>query len=159
MALNCKQVIQFTNVTNCETFTFSLIFVKGIININVSNESENLVVYYLKNNNIIKKISSRIHHCKFIVLLHLEPGRNEFVFNIQKNMVKKTFFYVLSAQTFVVTPVYIICADDNESNLTNETIKSICDKISFGCKLLQTLVAETISYCGFGKKTFILENG
>lgn len=155
MDVNSRQTILFANVLDYETFAFPLILVKGWISEGRSDEE--LTISYLKSGVATQNVKVTVQDDRFVVLLELEPGRNEFSFYIGECRVKKVFFYVQPVERCVVTPVYILCHDVNKGPMDDQNIPEICRKISFGCRLIQTLIAETLFQCGFRKNTFLLE--
>lgn len=155
MDVNYRRIILLVNVSDNETFTFPLILIRGFIN--GSSEKE-LVVHFLKDGNSIRHNRIQVQDGKFIALLNLDFGRNELSFDAGRYSVKRTFFYAPPPEKYVVTPMYIICQDQNKSLSDELVLQETCRKISLGCRLIQTLIAETLFQCGFGKKTFLLEH-
>lgn len=150
--------IRFTNVSNNETFAFSLILVKGLV-VGFEGESNDaeLVVCRLKRSKPVDEFKYCLRCDKFSVLLPLEAGENEFIFCISQFSVKQTYSYDSTARISIVTPVYIICRDENESP-DEDPEPNLCAKIVIGCRLIQTLIAESLYQSGYGRKSFSLEN-
>lgn len=163
MELNCNRNIKFVNILDNESFTFSLILVKGYITSDTGkfDASGTIITYYLDpDSNVSNKVFSPVQDGKFIILLNLELGKNDFLFQFEQNETKKTFFYIRPASEYVVTPVYIICEEtDSCNNYAEEHTEVIKGQILVGCRLIQTLIAETLYQYGFEKKTFTLEQG
>lgn len=151
------QAIRFTNVSNNESFTFSLILVKGlVVGFNGELNDAELIVRRVKRNEPVE-FKYRLRCDKFSVLLPLEAGENEFIFYISQYSVKQTYNYVSVASSSIVTPVHILCRDENESP-DDDIMPDLREKIILGCRLIQTLIAESLYQSGYGKKSFSLEN-
>lgn len=153
-----SRAIRFTNVFNNESFAFSLILVKGfVVGFDDEPNGAELVVYRLEGGKPVDEFIYHLRCDKFSVLLPLEAGENEFSFCISQYSVKQTYTYESSLSTLIVTPVFIICQNANESP-DDSAQPDCCAKIVIGCRLIQTLIAESLYLCGYGKKTFSLEN-
>lgn len=158
MELNSDVTIRLANVRNNETFTFSVIIVKGCISGDLlPNAEDKISVKYIdQQGNVSRKSCFKLIDKKFSLLLRLEPGNNDFLIEYQSVRIKQSFYHVLPSVKYVVSPMFIIC--DGEE-IPYRRIEIIKDKIYVGCNLIQTLIAEILYEYGFGRRTFVLEQG
>lgn len=157
MELSDKSSIQFANVQDNETFTYPLIVIKGCVSGTTDSNNENIIIvsYLDVDGNVEKIVRTNVCDGKFLLLVNLRHGRNDFFFKYKSVESKVAFHYVIPSTELVVSPVYIICEGEEPRN----DVEKIKNKILVGCSIIQMLIAETLYHCGFQRKTFALEQG
>lgn len=153
MELGSESIIRLSNVCDQEIFTYPLILVRGRIWQADDYETISKTRAFVIDEKSSAKIPCRLFNDKFLVLLQLEIGKNEFVFTYGQHSTKKTFFYRIPKRNQKVTPIHIVC----ENGVTDNESVDIARKINLGAQLIQTLIAESLYSCGFTRRTFLLE--
>lgn len=97
---------------------------------------------------------------KFKFLIELLPGDNILKFRtFCSNRSIKVTYKEYFGQTSIL-PLYVICAEHDGRFQSSEdetnTPESACARITTGCKVLQSVVAEKLNELDLGRKTFQL---
>nr|XP_018918228.1 PREDICTED: putative zinc metalloproteinase YIL108W [Bemisia tabaci] len=170
--------IKFFNYAPGNVVNHSLILIKGFIVCNSNIDGEDEPSTDDVNGNVEDAIPDTIEvsvgeadtssskwdvvNLKYKCLVNLSFGKNVLTFRFAETITTLVLSYVPRDTLFRVTPVYIICDEDDGRFQSPEgcdnSIESACNRINLGCKLIQCLVSNKLFEKGFGHKTFQLES-
>lgn len=154
--------IAIDNLKHGETLDYSLLICKGHIEHapNLKCESSFQLFYRINHDSSLREISINEETYVFKFIIDLQLGYNTlelFYCCVSKKIILQ---YKKSNRELCVLPLYIICeghdgkfqAPEHEIN----TPESACNRITTGCKLIQSLFAEKLYESGFERRTFQL---
>lgn len=157
--------ITLTNITENETFCYSLPIIKGYVSIYThdgnTDKEKTITLRKLTNGNYPEEVTIwPVINGNFKCLANLNLGRNHFVLEYEDASLSLNLEFKSKTTNYHVLPVYIICdghdgnfqAPDDEDN----SPESACRRISLGSRLIQSLTAEKLHESDMSRKTFQL---
>lgn len=153
--------ITLTNIQDEETFSYSLILLKGYVPWRNTIE-ENKLFSTLSHNGERATTAWDVVNGEFKCILNLKRGKNEVILQYEDSCRQLVLEYSPRKTNLRVTPVYIVC-QGHDGNFqspvgVDSSVESACARIAIGAKLIQCIMAEKLFELGLGRKTFQLEH-
>ncbi|XP_047098968.1 putative zinc metalloproteinase C607.06c [Schistocerca piceifrons] len=153
-----------SNLQCGEVLCYSVVLIKG----GVTNKNNSLCVPQnckIKQFNNFSGLSKTtqwpIINFRFKCLVELSLEENELVVECCGRTLELKLHYKPRKTSLSVIPLYIVChGHDGKFQApagVENSIRSACERIALGAKLIQTVIAEKLYDCNFGRKTFQLE--
>lgn len=153
-----------SNLQCGEILCYSVVLIKG----GVTNKNDNVcdphnckVKQFHKFSGMSKTTEWPVLNFNFKCLVELNLEENHIVIECCGRALDLTLHYKPRKTILSVIPLYIIChGHDGKFQAPtgiDNSIRSACERIAVGAKLIQTITAEKMYECNMGRKTFQLE--